>query len=81
MTRLQVRTRSATPTTAAGSVPANVATLCASGDSSSKKTLYLIDDSQASMWLNSFLSVLVNPKWRVVETAQTGCPRGPISPR
>jgi hypothetical protein len=58
-------------------VPSNAATLCAWGDKSSNKTLYAFGDSQASMWLNALIPVLTSLKWRIVETAQTGCPPWP----
>lgn len=63
--------------TNASAVPSNAATLCAWGDLASTKVIYLLGDSQATMWLNAFIPVAKALGWKIVETAHTGCPPWP----
>jgi hypothetical protein len=64
-------------TTFKTAVPANAASLCAWGDLKSPKTLLVVGDSQAAMWLVSVVPVARALGWKVVSLEHTGCPPWP----
>jgi hypothetical protein len=64
-------------TTSKTTVPAHAASLCAWGDLKSPRTLLVVGDSQAAMWLVSIVPVAKALGWKVVSLEHTGCPPWP----
>jgi hypothetical protein len=64
-------------TTFKTAVPPHAASLCAWGDLKSAKTLLVVGDSQAAMWLVSIVPVAKSLGWKVVSLEHTGCPPWP----
>jgi len=58
-------------------VPPNAGTLCAWGDRTTKRTIYLFGDSQAAMWLPALNPIAVALKYKIVMVARSGCPPWP----
>ncbi len=54
-------------------VPRAAATLCAFGDTGSKRTILLIGDSQAAMWSPTLRAFGVANHWKIVMLAKSGC--------
>lgn len=58
-------------------VPSNARTLCAFGDRTSSKSIYIFGDSQAAMWLNALNWIAMALHYKIIFTAHTGCPPWP----
>ncbi len=54
-------------------VPPSAGTLCAFGDTTAKRTMLLIGDSQAAMWSPTLRAYGVANKWKIVMLAKSGC--------
>ena len=59
--------------------PAVVAQGCVLGDPAGSRTMVVLGDSHAAMWLNGFDNVGKNLHWRVIVLAKTACPAAAIS--
>jgi hypothetical protein len=64
-------------TTTAASVPQDATQICQFGDTTAKRTIFVLGDSQASMWLVAISPIAKELQWRVVAVAHNGCPPWP----
>jgi SGNH domain (fused to AT3 domains) len=61
------------PPTVAQPIPANAATTCAWGDTSAKRSIFLIGDSQAAMWLPAFNALGQDLGWKILFLGKPSC--------
>ncbi len=61
------------PPTAPQPIPKNAATVCAWGDTAAKRSIFLIGDSQAAMWLPAFNALGIDLGWKILFLAKSSC--------
>jgi hypothetical protein len=64
-------------TTTGSAVPQNAVKLCRFGDSKAKRTILVLGDSQAAMWLVALSPIAKQLHWNLVAVAHDGCPPWP----
>jgi len=56
-----------------GAVPANLLATCAFGDLKAKHTIFIYGDSQAAMWIPTFVQLGTEKHYRIVYVARSSC--------